>query len=100
MTPLEPPFDGHGIDGWENSFSMSPLLGSFVLLMVLLLVLAALYLRHQRKLSSPSLDIPKRPEDEAKRILAEGLARGDISVDQFLERSSILNSTPGVDLLP
>ena len=40
------------------------------------------------------------PEDEAKQILAERFARGDISSDEFLERSSILNWTPGAQPLP
>jgi putative membrane protein len=79
---------------------MLPLIGSVGLLMVVLLVVAALYLWHQGRSSSPSRDIPRRPEDGAKRILAEGFARGDISADEFLERSSILNWTPGVDPLP
>lgn len=100
MTPLEPPFDGQGPDGWENSFSMLPLVGSLVVLLVVLLVLAALYLWHQRKLSLPNPGIPIRPEDDAKRILAERFANGDISADEFLERSSILNWTPGVEQLP
>jgi len=43
---------------------------------------------------------PRSPEDEAKQILAERFARGDITSDEFLERSSILNWTPGTDPLP
>jgi len=100
MIPPEPPFDGHGPDGWENSFSILPLIGSVGLLMVVLLVVAALYPWHQRKASLPNRGISGRPEDEAKRILAERFAQGDISADEFLERSSILSSTPGGDLLP
>jgi putative membrane protein len=100
VIPLEPPFDGHGPDGWENSFSILPLIGSVGLLMVVLLIVAALYLWHQRKASLPNRGISGRPEDEAKRILAERFAQGDISADEFLERSSILNWTPGVDPLP
>src|SRR5580765_7422701 len=36
------------------------------------------------------------PEAEAKKILAERFARGEISTDEFLERASVLNWTPGV----
>jgi putative membrane protein len=36
------------------------------------------------------------PETEARKILAERLARGDISTEDFFERASILNWTPGV----
>jgi putative membrane protein len=37
------------------------------------------------------------PEAEAKRILAERFARGDITSDEFMERASVLNWTPGSD---
>ena len=77
---------------------MLPFLGSMLLL--LLLVLAALYLWHQGKLPLPKLGGHRSPEEEAKRILAERFARGDISSDEFLERSSILNWTPGTDPIP
>jgi putative membrane protein len=96
--PLPGPFDGdHGHHAFENSLSMLPFLGSLVLL--LLLVLAALYLWRQGKLPLPKLASHQSPEDEAKRILAERFARGDISSDEFLERSSILNWTPGTEPL-
>jgi putative membrane protein len=88
----------HGHHGVESSLSVMPFLGSFLLL--LLLVLAALYLWHQGKLPLPKLASRRSPEDEAKSILAERFARGDISSDEFLERSSILNWTPGTDPLP
>ncbi|MBB4930036.1 putative membrane protein [Lipingzhangella halophila] len=35
------------------------------------------------------------PEHEARKVLADRFARGDISVDEFLERASVLNWTPG-----
>ena len=89
------PHDHHGV---ESSLSVMPFLGSFLLL--LLLVLVALYLWHQGKLPLPKLACHRSPEDEAKRILAERFASGDISSDEFLERSSILNWTPGTDPLP
>jgi putative membrane protein len=89
------PYGHHEV---ETSLSLLPFLGSFLLL--LLLVLAALYLWHQGKLPLPKLASHRSPEDEAKRILADRFARGDISSDEFLERSSILNWTPGTDPLP
>jgi putative membrane protein len=89
----------HGHHEVETSLSVLPFLGSFLLLL-LLLVLAALYLWHQGKLPLPKLASHRSPEDEAKRILADRFARGDISSDEFLERSSILNWTPGTDPLP
>jgi len=88
----------HGHHGVESSLSVVPFLGTFLLL--LLLVLVALYLWHQGKLPLPKLGSHRSPEDEAKQILAERFARGDITSDEFLERSSILNWTPGTDPLP
>jgi hypothetical protein len=37
------------------------------------------------------------PEAEARRVLAERFARGDISTDEFMEKASVLNWTPGTD---
>jgi putative membrane protein len=98
MPPYGPFEGGHGPHGLESSLSMLPFLGSMLLL--LLLVLATLYLWHQGKLPLPKLGGHRSPEEEAKAILAERFARGDISSDEFLERSSILNWTPGTDPLP
>jgi putative membrane protein len=97
MPPRGPIDGGHGHHVFESSLSMLPFLGS--LLLLLMLVLAALYLWRQGKLPLPSLASHRSPEDEAKRILAERFARGDISSDDFLERSSILNWTPGTEPL-
>jgi putative membrane protein len=97
--PPRGPFDGgYGHHAFESSLSMLPFLGS--LLLLLLLVLVALYLWRQGKLPLSKLASHRSPEDEAKRILAERFARGDISSDDFLERSSILNWTPGTEPLP
>lgn len=99
MTPLVP-LEGHGPDGWEGSFSVLPLVGSFLLLTMLVVVLAAWYLSHQGKLTLPKIGSRRSPEDEAKAILAERFARGDIGSEEFMERSSVLNWTPGSDSLP
>jgi putative membrane protein len=97
--PPHRPFEGnHGYHELESSLSMLPFLGS--LLLLLLLVLAALYLWHQGKLPLPKLGGHRSPEEEANGILAERFARGDISSDEFLERSSVLNWTPGTDPVP
>ena len=40
------------------------------------------------------------PEHEAREILATRFASGDLSSDEFLERASVLNWTPGVEPLP
>ena len=98
MNP-DPPFThGHGHHGWDASLALFPMLGMFLVL--LLLALTALYLWRQGKLSLPLGERRPSPEDEARRILAERFARGDISSDDFMERASILNWTPGNDTLP
>jgi hypothetical protein len=38
------------------------------------------------------------PEDHARQILAERLANGDVTTEEFMERASVLNWTPGSDL--
>ena len=96
-----PPRVPDGPDGWEeHSLSVLPFLGSFLFLLVILaLVLTGLYLWRTGKL--PWGNLGKRsPEEDAKRILAERFASGDINSDEFLERSSILNWTPGAEPLP
>ncbi len=95
MDPLERARHGH--HGFvESSFSAWPLV-SMLLVSLVLLTLAAVYLWRQGKLALPGA---ASPEDSAKRILAERFARGDISTEDFMERASILNWTPGNDVLP
>ena len=97
MNPLVPFHGGHGAHGWEeSSLSVAPVLGSFLLLL-LLLALIGFYLWRQGKLTWPTLGAARSPEDEAKRILAERFARGDINSDDFLERASMLNWAPGTN---
>lgn len=43
---------------------------------------------------------PHSPEGEAKRILASRFAQGDISSEEFMERASVLNWTPGSEAWP
>jgi putative membrane protein len=93
---------GHGPRGFEeSSLSILPFVGSFLfLLLILALALTAFYLWRQGKLPLPNLGRSRSPEEDAKRILAERFARGDITSDEFLERSSILNWTPGAEPIP
>lgn len=99
MNPDTPFAHGHGHHGWEDgSLALFPMFGTFLVL--LLLALTALYLWRQGKLSLPSGEHRPSPEDEARRILAERFARGDIDSDDFMERASILNWTPGNDTVP
>jgi len=97
MDPRVP----HGPHGWEDhSISVLPLIGNFVfLLLILALVASGVYLWRTGRLPLGNLG-RARPEEDAKRILADRFARGDISTDEFMERSSILNWTPGAEPLP
>ena len=69
-----------------------------LLLLLLLLGATAFFLVRRGKLAAPPwLAMRNSPEADARRILAERFARGDISSDEFMERASILNWTPGSD---
>ena len=76
--------------------SVAPIFGSLLLLLLLLMAFAGFYLWRQGKLTLP-FGGARSPEDEAKRILAERFARGDIPSDEFLERASMLNWAPGTN---
>jgi putative membrane protein len=99
MNPHDRLPPGQGPQGWEESSSaLLPFLGGFLLLL-LVVALVTLYLWRQGRLSLPGLTGGRAPEDAARRILAERYARGDIGSDDFLERASVLNWTPGHDTL-
>ncbi len=92
------PFAGPGMHHVvESQFSVMPLMaGTFGMLAVLALFGCLLWRSNRLPL------IRRAPramlaEDSAKQILAERFARGDISSDEFMERSSLLNWTPGVE---
>jgi putative membrane protein len=77
----------------------APFLGGAMFFLFLLLVLGTLlfFLARNGQLGSSAWATKTSPEAEAKRILAERFARGDITSDEFMERASILNWTPGSD---
>jgi putative membrane protein len=101
MNPHPPLHGGHGAHGWaESSLSALPIFGGIAMLLLLLLALTGLYLWRQGKLTLPKLGGVRSPEDEAKGILAERFARGDINSDEFLERASMLNWAPGTSPVP
>ncbi|WP_204911648.1 hypothetical protein [Microlunatus spumicola] len=78
-----------------------PFLGGLMFLLFLLLVAGTLlYLRKTGQLGAPPWARRVSPEHEAREILATRFASGDISSDEFLERASVLNWTPGVEPLP
>ncbi|NYI98022.1 putative membrane protein [Streptomonospora nanhaiensis] len=78
----------------------APLIGVSMLLFLLLLGVIAFLLVSRAKGGPPWAHHGPRarhqaPEDAAKQVLAERFARGDITVEEFLERASVLNWTPG-----
>jgi putative membrane protein len=71
-------------------------------LVFMLLVLGTFFFLVRRGKFGPPPWIGDRhsPEFDAKKLLAERFARGDISTDEFMERASILNWTPGSESWP
>ena len=95
MRPFEPWELGHGPHGWGGHLFL-PFLGLLAIALTVLSLLALAYLLRSGKLDLARFGRP-RPEDEAKRVLAERFAQGDLSPEEFMERASFLNWTPGVD---
>jgi uncharacterized membrane protein len=67
----------------------------FFLFMLLVLGTIVFFLVRHGQFAPQSLTGSRSPESEAKKILAERFARGDITTDEFMERASVLNWTPG-----
>ncbi len=72
------------------------------MLIVLLLVLGGIFLARKGRFGPPSWAVGQRfsPEFEARRILSERFANSEIGSDEFLERASVLNWTPGLEPHP
>ena len=67
----------------------------FFLFLLVVLGTLLFFLVRNGQLGSSGWATNRSPEAEAKRILAERFARGDITSDEFMERASVLNWTPG-----
>jgi len=91
-----PPSGFRGDHGVGDPSSLLPVLGAAIVVAVLLLLLGtALYRTWLERQARPALPPATSPDTEARRILAERFARSEITSDEFLERASILNWTPG-----
>ncbi len=78
-----------------------PFLGGFMFLLFLLLLVGLFLLARRGTFGPPPwLAGSRAPEAEAKKILADRFANGDISADEFMERASVLNWTPGSEQWP
>lgn len=82
-------------DGPPHFFA--PVIGVVMCLILFLLIAAAFFMLRKGKGRPPWVAGPEAPETAAKRLLSERFARGDISTDEFMERASVLNWTPGSD---
>ncbi len=67
-------------------------------LLFLLAVVATFFLIRRGTFGPPPwLAATRAPEAEAKKILADRFAQGEIGADEFMERASVLNWTPGTE---
>ena len=101
MYPLEPHHMDNMAYGDQASW-MAPLVGGFFTIFVLLGLLTAWQAwRHRDQLSAlvgrARSHGALSAEYRAREILAERFARGEIDSQEFMERSSLLNWTPGVE---
>lgn len=97
--PLLLPLEGMDHMG-DGGFPFESLMGVLTFV-VLLLIIGATILYLRRHDFSPAAWLNRRshaPEAEAQQILAERFARGDISTEDFMDRASVLNWTPGSDV--
>lgn len=79
----------------------APWIGAGMFFLFLLLLVGTLtFLVRRGHLTPPPWIGRRSPEAEARSILAERFARGDISSDEFMERASVLNWTPGSEAYP
>lgn len=88
-----------GADTDAHAFAFAPFMGGLMFLLLLLLLAGTVfYLVRTGRISPPSWASSRTaPELEARRILSERFAKGDITAEEFMERASVLNWTPGVE---
>ena len=100
-TAVTVPLEIHGHEGGGGGF-LEPLLGFGGLLLLIALVFLGLVLLRRYGLIPDTLTLGRRPspEDGARRLLAERMATGEVSTEEFMERASVLNWTPGSDVNP
>lgn len=95
-TDGPPAFEHHSALANHEAFA---LLGVPMFLLFLILLAGTFLLVRRGQFGPPPWLNRPSPEAEAKKILAERFARGDIDSADFMERASILNWTPGSDVV-
>lgn len=77
----------------------APFIGVAMFLLLLLLTAFTVVMLMRAKGHRPPWAgaAPEPPETAARRVLAERFAKGDITVEEFMERASALNWNPGQD---
>jgi len=101
MYPLEPHHMNNMAYGDQASW-LAPMLGGFFTIVLLLALLTGWQAwRHRDQLGALIARGRSRgamsAEHRAREILAERFAKGEIDSQEFMERSSMLNWTPGVE---
>ena len=98
LTPLEVGFGHHGPPVFAQ------FIGGSMFLLFLLLLAGTFFLLRRNGFGPPWAGAATgrpwgshSPEGEAKKILADRFAQGEISAEEFMERASVLNWTPGSD---
>lgn len=97
-TSLLIPLEGFGPGGHHGGPPpFVPMIGASMFLLFLLIAGALFYVVRRGHFGPPPWagQFRSSPETEAKKILAERFARGEISTEEFMERASVLNWTPG-----
>ena len=88
---------GHGHHEWSTFYDPLGVLGWVLLLIGLALAVTALLLWRAGRLPPGARTGNRSADEQARHVLAERFARGDISSEEFLERCATLNWTPGID---
>lgn len=99
------PMENHHMYGMANGDPaawMAPLVGGFFTVLLVMSLLGAWQVwRHRDQVgllaSRARWGRTMVAEQRAREILAERFARGEIDSEEFMERSSMLNWTPGVE---
>lgn len=70
-------------------------------ILAMLFIGSLFFLARKGKVGPPPWLLDRHsPEAEARRILAQRFAQSEITTEEFMERASVLNWTPGNEAFP